>query len=104
MTLQELARLKSVALSPDATMWEMRQSLCHVAVEHEWLMHTHAALRESVVMEKAKNAQICDIEAAISGSGNGLAAPSNAPPVGIKSAPMKHSIYSLVRRLTRWAA
>lgn len=51
MTLHELARLKSVALSPDATMWEMRQSLCHVAVEHEWLMHTHAALREATCLQ-----------------------------------------------------
>lgn len=50
MSLQELARLKTLALSPDATMWELRQSLCRVTVEHEWLMHTHAALRESTCL------------------------------------------------------
>ena len=104
MTLHELARLKAVALSPDATMWEMRQSLCHVAAEHEWLMHAHAALREAVVMDSARNAQICDIEAAISGSGNGLAESSADSPTPVRYAPMRQQIYTLVRRLTRWAA
>lgn len=102
MTLQELERIKVLALSPDATMWDLRETLCRVAVEHEWLMHTHAALREDV--EKSRITSLSDVNQRITGSGNELAAPSGVSGAGVTSAPMKAQIYTLVRRLTRWAA